>query len=474
MSANDRRDFDLAIIGAGPAGMAAAAQAASAGLSVLLLDEQARLGGQIYRDIERTSEQRGRILGKDYLAGRALVDDLVKSSITYVPQASVWQADQDGHLCYTVEGLATQTKAHRVLLATGALERPVPIPGWTLPGVMMAGAGQILLKQSGLVAKRAVIAGSGPLIYLIAAQMVRAGNPPLALIETQTAADFWQAQHHLAGALRGWRYLIKGLGLIGELRRAGVKRYRGASDLQAEGQERAEALRFSHRGKQQWLACETIFLHMGVVPNTQLSRAMNLDHYWSAAQHCFHPKTDGWGRSSAAAIFIAGDGAGIAGAKGAELAGRIAALRIAADLGRLDEATMAQSATPLHRELARERAARPFLDRAYPASSQVLAPDDATMVCRCEEVSAGDIRRYAAMGCDGPNQAKAFGRAGMGPCQGRYCGLTVSMLLASVNQRSLDETGYFRIRPPIKPLTLGEIAQLDDPDAGAKEVMDLG
>ena len=104
---------------------------------------------------------------------------------------------------------------------------------------------------------------------------------------------------------------------------------------------------------------------------------------------------------------------------------------------------------------------RPFLDAAYPPSSEAVLPEDGTVVCRCEEVTAGDIRRYAALGCLGPNQAKAFGRAGMGPCQGRYCGLTVTALLADANGRSPEETGHYRIRPPLKPVTLGELAEME-------------
>jgi len=467
-------DCDLAIIGAGPAGMAAAATARRAGLSVTLLDEQRRLGGQIYRDIERTTKERAEVLGADYLAGRGLVDALHEAGGSYVPNATVWQADPDGGISYSVEGAAKRLTAGRILIATGALERPVPVPGWTLPGVMTAGAGQILLKQSGVLAKRAVIAGSGPLIYLIAAQMVRAGTPPLALVETQTPRDFLLAQKHLFGALRGWRYLKKGLGLIAELRRAGVQRYRGATGLMIKGQRHAEALHFECAGGAMEIECDTVFLHMGVVPNTQLSRVMRLAHDWHSDQRCYRPVTDDWGRSSAPKVFVAGDGAGISGATAAEYAGQVAALKIAEDLGYLTPAALSDRARPIAKALARERAIRPFLDLAYPPAREVLTPSNDTIVCRCEEVTAGDIRRFAAMGCDGPNQTKAFSRAGMGPCQGRYCGLTVSTLLANANGKTVAETGYYRIRPPIKPLTLGELAQLDDTGGGGKEGMDLG
>lgn len=461
-------EVDLLILGAGPAGMAAAAEAAGAGLSVAILDEQARPGGQIYRDVTAVPEARAAILGPDYLAGRKLAEGLADPRIRLIAGATVWKIDPDRSVAYSVEGRAARVRGRRLLIATGALERPVPIPGWTLPGVMTAGAAQILLKQSGVVPRRAVIAGCGPLVYLIGAQMVRAGSPPLALVETQTRADLRAALRHLPGALRGWRAMAKGLGWIAELARAGVPRHRGARDLAVEGGARAEAITFTAGGRCRRIACETVLLHEGVVPNTQATRSLGLPHRWDAGQHCFVPDHDRWGETALSGVYVAGDGAGIGGAQVAELAGRLAGLHAAAALGRWEAAERDGRAAPLFAALARARAARPFLDAAYPPGPQTLAPADATIVCRCEEVTAGDLRRFAAMGCTGPNQAKAFGRAGMGPCQGRYCGLTVTAILAAANGQSPEETGYFRIRPPLKPVTLGEIAALDTPEPQEK------
>jgi NADPH-dependent 2,4-dienoyl-CoA reductase/sulfur reductase-like enzyme len=452
---------DLAVIGAGPAGMAAAATAAEAGLSVCVLDEQPRAGGQIYRDVERAAARRGDILGKDYAQGLPLVAGLARAGITHVSGAVVWAIEDGFCISYTRGGAAAQVVADRVLLASGALERPMPVPGWTLPGVMTAGAGQILLKQSGLLAPRAVLAGSGPLLYLIAAQMVRAGTPPLALVETQRRADLVRAMRHLGGALRGWRYLAKGLGLLSEIIRARVPRYTGASDIAIEGAAQAEAVTFTASGRARLIACDTVFLHHGVVPNTQAARSLGVRHRWDAAQQCFAPVVDAWGQSDVAGVLIAGDGAGIGGAKVAEIEGHLAALRVAGDLGHIDAATRDRRAAPLLHAKRRDLAVRPFLDAAYPPAAQALAPIDATVICRCEEVTAGAIRGYAKLGCLGPNQTKAYGRAGMGPCQGRYCGLSVTALLAAANGRTEDETGYYRIRPPLKPVTLGELAAME-------------
>lgn len=455
---------DLIVVGAGPAGMSAARRAAALGLGVLILDEQPAAGGQIYRNVDRASVARNDILGKDYTHGRTLTEGLHHENITHFKGAVVWQIEEGTRVAFTANGKGALAVGQRILLATGALERPMPLPGWTLPGVMTAGAAQILLKQSGIACHGAVLVGSGPLLYLIATQMVRAGVPPLALVETQTTGDLTKSMRHLGGAMRGWPYLVKGLGMLWDLRRAGIPRHVGATGIAIEGDQSAQAVTFKIGNTAHRIACDTVLLHHGVVPNTQAVRSIDIPHLWDAAQNCFVPECDVWGRSVVATVFIAGDGAGISGAKAAALAGEISALEIAHDLEGISEADRDATARKLRRHLSTERAARPFIDAAYPPYAGAIAPPDDTIICRCEEVTAGDIRRFAGLGCLGPNQAKAFGRSGMGPCQGRYCGLSVSQILAASNKTSLDDTGYYRIRPPLKPVTLGELAAMENPD----------
>ena len=453
---------DLVILGAGPAGMAAAARAAGLGLSVLLLDEQPRAGGQIYRDVGQVTEAKTAILGTDYADGAALVKGMDHPLITHLTSAVVWQIDPSGEVAFSRDGRAEVVLGKRVLIANGAVERAMPIPGWTLPGVMTAGAAQILLKSAGVVPERAVLVGAGPLLYLIAAQMVRADVPPMALIETQTVGDFLRSLRHLPRALVGWRYLWKGAGLLATLRKAGVRRFTGASQLEVLGQHRAQAIRFFHAGQFHRIACDTILLHHGITPNTQATRSLHLPHSWDGLQRSFRPIIDVWGRTDHPNIFVAGDGAGIGGAKTAALAGELAALEIAYDLGHLPTGDRDLAARPLRFCLAIDRAVRPFLDTAFPAFGEALSPADSTIICRCEEVTAGDIRRYAALGCLGPNQTKPFCRAGMGPCQGRFCGLTVTELLAAHHDQPQAQVGAYRIRAPLKPVTLAEIAGLDE------------
>lgn len=458
-------NVDLVVVGAGPAGMSAATRAAQAGLSVVLLDEQNALGGQIYRAIERVDAHRREILGPDYAAGATIADAFSRSGARYIPNASVWEVTRERIVHYLKDGKVGRIEGRRVILASGALERPFPIPGWTLPGVLTAGAAQILLKSAGEVpASAPVLAGCGPLLYLLGWQYVRAGVPVRALVDTTRHEDRWRAKRHLLSALRAWPFLSKGLHLIRTLRRAGIPMYEGADDLRIEAQtardgtERAAALAFTTRAGEHRIEADVILLHQGVVPNTQFTHAIRAAHRWDDAQLCFTPNTDTWGELDVPGIFVAGDGAGIGGAQAAARQGTLAALAVAAQLGAIDAAAREREAAAHRSELARVMRIRPFLDSLYRPRDANRIPADGTVVCRCEEVTAGDLRGFVALGCVGPNQAKSFGRCGMGPCQGRMCGLTVTEVIADARKVSPAEVGYYRIRPPIKPITLGELA----------------
>src|SRR5579864_7790234 len=231
---------DFAIIGAGPAGMAAATLAAGLGLDTMLIDEQDAPGGQIYRGIDRATECSP--LGADYLAGSRLVAEFRASGAAYRPATTVWYIDPDGTLSLVSADGTETIRARRILLATGAIERPVPILGWTLPGVMTAGAAQIMLKTGDLVPSgRAVLAGQGPLIWLVAAQLIRAGAPPAAILETAPHPNYHAAARLLPRLLWPARHsLWKGFRLIREVRRAGIPIRRETTGLRALGHNRVE------------------------------------------------------------------------------------------------------------------------------------------------------------------------------------------------------------------------------------------
>jgi len=454
-------ETDIAVIGAGPAGLAAAAFAAEAGANVVLLDEQMEAGGQIYRGVGSASEARLRLMGADYRGGKALLAPLASDRIRHICDATVWEVTREKSISYSVGGMAHQMTARRIIVATGATERPMPFPGWTLPGVLTAGAGQVLLKTAGLLPPQPVVlCGSGPLLYLVGVQLLAAGQTVAALVDTTPNGNLRRALPYLLGGFRGHPTLRKGLGLLWRLRRSGLPLFRAATALHAVGAERIEALSFTAGGREHQIECATLLIHTGVVPNVQISRSLDLDHDWDDLQGCWRPRVDLMGRSSVADIFVAGDGAGIAGAEAAVPSGRLAAMAALEGLPGVRQGLERQT-TQERKALERHRGVRPFLDALFAPATDFLEPPDATIVCRCEEVTAGQIRGFVDLGCLGPNQAKSYGRCGMGPCQGRYCGLTVSNLIAAERGVPTSDVGYFRLRPPLKPITIGELASMD-------------
>ena len=461
-----RDEYDVAVVGAGPAGLAAAAVCARAGLSTVLFDEQGSAGGQIYRAVTETPVKNPSVLGEKYWYGGALVEACKSSGAQYVPDATVWSLTREREIGVSRHGGSQLTKARHVIVCTGALERPFPIPGWTLRGVMTVGAAQILLKSAGLVASgHTVLAGSGPLLWLLAWQYLNAGVKIGALLDTTPRANRARALRHTLPFIFS-SYFGEGLALMATVQRK-VRVISGVTSLRAMGENKVNLVAYRRKeGAEELIPVDTLLLHQGIVPNVNLAMSVDVEHRWDASHLCWSPVLDEYGNSSIPGIAIAGDGAGIAGAEASEWRGRLAAIgAIRALTGNApDERSM-------RRALVRCLRGRAFLDALYQPAAFFRQPTGNTIVCRCEEVTARQITDTVALGCPGPNQMKTFLRCGMGPCQGRLCGLTVTELIAQTRGVAPQEVGYYRLRPPVKPITVGELASLPKPDAAVKAVV---
>ncbi len=444
---------DLLIIGAGPAGVSAATEARAHGLSVLILDENATPGGRIWQALESRGAK-----DADDTEGLLALHQFRACGADARWRAGVWAIESDGTVFWTEDAAVNSARAAFVMLCTGTTERPMPIPGWTLPGVMTVGAAQIALKTAGLLPTGATwIAGQGPLLLLYTVQALRAGGDIAGVLDMSDGTAPLRALPHIPLALQAFADITKGLGWRREIARAGVP-WLSASDLRAEGDGALQRITFRNGGQHRVEDADLLLLHDGVIPSVQITRALGCAHEWDAGQHCWKPKVDAWGVTSLPNIVVAGDGAGIGGARVAALSGRIAALGVAQALGRIDVAMRDAAAAPLLTARARQRAVRPLLDTLYAPRPRIL--DDATIVCRCEEITAAQIREAAALGCLGLNQLKAFTRCGMGPCQGRMCGATAAEVLAAARGVPVAAIDPYRTRFPTKPVTVGELAAM--------------
>lgn len=463
------RRVDVLIVGAGPAGMSAACEARRHGLEVLVVDEQPAPGGQIWRGIEvAAGSRRAAILGESYREGLDVVRRFRASGAQYEPETQLWQVESGPRAFLKRNGATYSVDAVCLLLATGAQERPVPFPGWTLPGVMPVGAAQILLKTSGQIPEKPVwIAGNGPLPLLYATQLLKAGGRIAGFLSTTPHGGLIAALPRLAAAAVGAPGdLIKGLGWLAALRRQ-VPYVSSVAEIEAIGKGELERIRYvTATGKEATAEAELLLVHEGIVPTIHPTLALGCRHRWNAEQSSYAPELDSWGQTSEAGIFVAGDGAGIGGVKAACLRGEIAALRIAVRLGMLPDSEAVSRAGPIRGQLEKAMASRPFLDRLYQPRRSIFVPRGETIACRCEEVTVATVRAQVSPGRrPGPNQVKTFTRAGMGPCQGRQCNYTIAHVLADAEGRAVPDLGLYRVRPPFKPVTLGELAALNSADA---------
>jgi NADPH-dependent 2,4-dienoyl-CoA reductase/sulfur reductase-like enzyme len=443
----------IVIIGAGPAGIRAAQTLVAHGIRPVLLDEASRGGGQIYRQQPANFRRPAKALyGFEADKAQALHSTLeqLREQIDYRPETLVWNAE-DGALDTLRDGRAARLEFSRVIVATGATDRILPVPGWTLPGVYSLGAAQIALKFQGCaIGERVVFAGSGPLLYLVAYQYAKAGAKVVAVLDS---SPFSAQARALPGLLSQPATLAKGIYYRGWLTAHGIPVHQGATLKHVEGEHRVQALIWSDAKGEHPLNCDAVAFAHGLRSETQLADLLGCEFAWNPLNRAWLPQRDRAGRSSVAEVYLAGDGAGIMGADAAEMAGERAALALLEDIGCL---IPTQRTAQLEQVLERIGDFRRGLERAFafPENWAAGLADD-VMVCRCEEVRAGDIREVVREGHWEINRVKAHCRVGMGRCQGRMCGAAAAEIIACESGRAVSDIGRLRAQAPIKPLPFG-------------------
>lgn len=456
------RYYDAVVIGTGPAGMAATAQLAELGIKVLALDEQNRLGGQIYRCVENAPNATLELMGEDYGHGLTLTDRFRKSGAEYESGAMVWQVSKDGQICYSRNGQSHEIKAGYVVAATGAMERPFPIPGWNLPGVMGAGAANNLAKEAGLTPSgRVVLAGSGPLLLLEASLLLKKGVQVEAILETTPTLPQPSVIPHLLPALRRTDFLLKGVKMLQEIKKSGVTYHKSVTKLRAVGEDTLKSVEAFVGGKDMAFDADLLLLHFGVIPSTHIYRLLGCAMEWNSSQRYWYPTTDRWGRTNHENVFVAGDGSGVKGALAAEYKGVLAALEIGRCCGILPRYERDILAKPVRDLLKRDNHPRPLIDEVFAPPIKNLFFEDETVLCRCENVTVGDVRKVVGEGIRDVNEVKIATRCGMGPCQGRMCGPAMAEIVASEIGADVKQVGMLTVRPPLKPLPLSEVAEME-------------
>ena len=442
----------VVVIGSGPAGVRAAQALVEAGLRPTVIDEGRRDGGQIYRrQPEGFSRSYDTLYGTEAERAASLHAsfDALKSMIDYLPETLVWNISPNA--VHLVSGTRYRTLAFdSLIVCSGATDRLMPVKGWHQAGAYSLGGAQVALKSQGCaIGSRIVMMGSGPLLYLVAAQYVKAGAQVAAVLDTSTLMQRMAALPRLLAIPAA---LKKGIALTRVLTQARVPVHRGVQPVEIKGSphDGVSGVEVALPGGERIeIACDAVALGYHLRPETQLADLAGCRFLFDADTQQWLPQIDDDGRGSVKGVYLAGDGARVRGADAAERSGRLAALAVLHDHG-----MHVEGMERLRRELARFTRFAAGLRAAFPWPAKFAAslPDE-TIVCRCEAITAGELRRVVrATGAQEANRAKAFSRVGMGRCQGRYCGHAGAEIIAAAASVPLASVGRLRGQAPVKPL----------------------
>lgn len=459
---------DIAIVGAGPAGLSAALCAADAGAAVTIVDEYVKPGGQYFRQPQaRFGRINEAMLGKSFKTGKALIDRVARHDrIRVMTGALVWGGFDGGILEVERDDRCERVASRRTIVATGAYERPIPFPGWTLPGVTTAGAAQTLLKAQFILAgRRIVMSGSGPFQLPVATQLLKAGARIVEILEAVSAADFFgpfpQPWRHVDKITEAAAYFATVLAHRVPLRyRQAVVEARGDGAVEEAVIAPLDAAGRPLLQETRTVAVDSILINSGFVPSLQIPRLLGCETTWDAAGACWVVACDADQRSSMPLVFVAGEATGVAGHRVALAEGEIAGLNAAADLGYLTPARLNDRLRQPLRDRARHQSFADHIKRTFaPRAGLYDAITGDTIVCRCEEATAAAITGVAAEWNGSLRAIKQCTRAGMGQCQGRICEATVARLAARASGRSIEAVGRDTSRPHVKPVSLRALAE---------------
>jgi thioredoxin reductase len=458
---------ELVVIGGGPGGIAAALEARRAGVSVCVLEERPSLGGQIYKRFpEAFAVADDKRAGAEYRVGRPLIDALERSGADVRTNCLVWGM-WDKRIAYVNdEATSGVIDASCVVLAPGARDRPVAFPGWTLPGVLTAGAAKSLVSnQLVLPGRRILMAGSGPLALAFSAQLLDLGAN---IIEVHEAAPSPRprALMRLAASAEP-TVLLEAARYRARLTRRRVPLHYSSIILRAEGESEVERVVVAAvdrdwrvlAGTERSIAVDTVLLGYGLETSTELSRLCGCEHRFEPGAGGWVTVRDAWMRTSQPGILAVGDGSTVAGSANALLEGRLAGIAAAHDLEHLATGDAHERAGPFRRRIRRIQRFRRALQELYPFGDGIYElTDPDTVICRCEEVTAREVERVLADGVDDPNIIRALTRAGMGRCQGRNCASHLAAMISRRTGLALDRIEPQTVRPPVKPVAIDAIA----------------
>ena len=457
----------IVIVGAGPAGMAAATAVEQAGITPTVIDENSQVGGQIYRQpsasfISRDQEGSNRVPNTD----DSIRVEFLKHAdrIEVLNDTTVWGVFPEKQLAVRRDDGWQMIQAEQLVLTTGAYEFVSPFPGWTLPGVMTPGGAQSMVKaMKVLPGKRVLVAGSGPFLLVVAHQLHAAGMEVVGVVE---AVARGRVVRHACGLLANLKMLGEGRRYFRELHKAGIPMHWNHVVVEARGDDGLCEVDFAPCDSQ-WRAdsdrlrsveVDTLCIGYGFVPRIELPQLIGCRLRFENLLGGWVPEVDDQFQSSVPGVFVAGDGGGVAGAVVAQIEGALAGMAAAHRAGWLDDVDYRARRRPLLQRLAKLRRFRASLDRIYQIGSGLVdLPRDDTIVCRCEEVTLAEAESGIKYGGEDFPTLKVMTRLGMGLCQGQMCWPAMARRIAAQTGKQPGACGPRSVRPPTQPLLVGDL-----------------
>lgn len=460
---SEARTVDVAVIGGGPAGMTAATEAAARGAKVVLLDEGIALGGKVLRAPKASGLAPRK---KEASITRELHESFALQNVKVLTGFTVWGVDEKNTVAVNAKGADSRVKAKTVILCAGAIERVVPYPGWTLPGVFTVGGMNIMIKSGALCGKRVLVAGSGPLLLVLAENLIRSGANVVALLNATGGRTLMPGLRLLFSGL-GLSRFLQGLGYLRTLAAAGVKIHK--SRVVASVSRNSSGLSVGTSGvDKDWtplrsterrFEVDAVAVSYGLIPAIELAHQRGCRINYDEVRGHWRIVREGHCRTTQPGFYAAGDGVCVSGYEAAIIEGRIAAIEACAEAGFTSPQQAREAFRPLVRKLLPYKEFGFYLDRlSRPGKGLQQIMTDDTFVCRCEEVSLGNVRSAIIDGAVDINDLKRRTRLGMGHCQGRFCGQLVNELLWEISGVRGDRQ-HFTSRLPVKTVTFGELAE---------------
>jgi len=461
---NDIKKVDLVVLGAGPAGVAAANVASKEGAEVVIIDENSSAGGQIYRAPPNEFKPQNSFKSDEFREGEKQRNILKNSNVKALFKHRVWSVSSDLVVSTVGPNGLSSWHARSLIIANGALERIIPFPGWTIPGVIGLAASTILLKsQYVLPGQSTVVAGCGPLLIAVANGIIKSGGKVSAIIDLNSKSDWIKAFPRL---LSRPDQLFKGMSWFANIMKAGIKLYGGhavTNTKQVDNVLRISIAPINSAGSildsknQKIVEGDCLAIGHGLFPSTEITRLLKAKHIYDPLKGGWVPLIDDDFRSSIPGVYIAGDATGISGAFSAVQKGRIAGMAAVRDLNVMSsqkyKAKIKSELIILKKNENFGKAAVRLM-KFRPELIQTITSE--TIVCRCEDVFRSEIDEAIESGARDLNQLKAWTRCGMGPCQGRTCSEAIEAILASkVGSREL--AGQWTGRTPLRPVPIEQI-----------------